>query len=161
MFKKRNRFGGVACRSGKGATHSLSAARRALRRITGVNWSSSFMVLEELHDTEQIVNVFLAIPVAAQPRAGGIRMSCLTCGPLRTTIAASWGRSPAPGPRPAGMIGTSFAFSIERGDIPALQNSAELGPQPMLNGILFNQQLGLIFVGCLSAKSQNRRWSYV
>ena len=41
-------------------------------------------------------------------------------------------------PRPAGMIGTLFAFPIERGYITAMQNSAEHGPQPMLCGILLN-----------------------
>jgi hypothetical protein len=42
------------------------------------------------------------------------------------------------------MIGTSCAFSIERGDIPAMQDSAEHGPRPTLNGILFNQLLVII-----------------
>ncbi len=46
------------------------------------------------------------------------------------------------GPRPAAITATAFVFSIERGDMPALQNSAEHGPRPMLNGILFNQLLG-------------------
>ena len=64
----------------------------------------------------------------------------------RGIIASRWG-----GPRLAGMIGTSIAFSIERGDIPAMQNSADLGPQPMLNGILVNQLSG----GSESKPSQN------
>lgn len=34
------------------------------------------------------------------------------------------------------MIGMSFAFSIERGDIPAKH-----GPRPMIDGSLFNQLL--------------------
>lgn len=40
------------------------------------------------------------------------------------------------------MIATSSAFSIERGDIPGMQNSAEHAPRPMLNGILSNQLFG-------------------
>ncbi len=56
----------------------------------------------------------------------GLKVQCLKAGDGR---------------RPAGMIGTSFAFSIERGDIPAMQNSAEHGPRPMHNGIPFNQLL--------------------
>ena len=43
--------------------------------------------------------------------------------------------------RPAGMIGASFAFSIERGDIAARQNSAYNCPRSILNRILFNQLL--------------------
>ena len=93
-------------------------------------------MLEERHDTDPIANVFLAIPVAAQPRAGGIRLIRLNIGPLRCITAIRWGR-----PQPAGMIGSSFAFPIGRGDIPAKQNSAEHGPRPMLNGILFSQLL--------------------
>ncbi len=40
------------------------------------------------------------------------------------------------------MIGTSFAVSIERGDIHAMQDSAEHGRRSMLHEILFNQLLG-------------------
>ena len=75
-----------------------------------------------------------AIP--AQPRAGGIRLIRLIFGWPRGIIAIRWGRSPAR--RNDRRV---VCFSIERGDIPAMQNSAEHGPPLMLNGILFNQRL--------------------
>ena len=53
------------------------------------------------------------------------------------------------------MIGTSFAFSSERGDIPAMQNSTEHGPSSMLNGILFNELLSLHKKEITSDKSKD------
>ena len=81
--------------------------------------------------------MIVPIPLAAQARAGGIRLIELILGGPRGIITIGWGRFPA---RRNDRHVISF-FSIERGDIPAMQNFAEYGPRPMLNGILFNQLL--------------------
>lgn len=57
----------------------------------------------------------------------------LNSGQLRGIIAIRWGAV-----APEGLIGTAFVFSIERGDIHAMRNSAEHGPRSLLNRILFN-----------------------